>query len=76
MQRKPSAQTKFSHLIADAVSHAVVRRNQVEMEESLTTLSDDEVRAIMGGQTSAAIVIKSPVVIAGNMPFPKPEEVI
>lgn len=74
MQRKQTSQTGISHLIADAVSHAVARRSQVE-EESLTALSDDEVRAIMGGQTSATVVVKYPVVVTAGI-ISVPEEVI
>lgn len=69
MLRKQSAQTEISHLIADAVSHAVARRSQVETEESLTTLSDGETGKIMGGLTSEPITVKYPIT-AGNLPVP------
>ncbi|GFE68852.1 hypothetical protein [Chroococcus sp. FPU101] len=75
MQAKHRNQIELSDLITDAISNAVERRNQVqETEESLTTLSDDETSAIMGGLTSGASVpvVKTPI-IAGYFPIPGQE---
>lgn len=68
-RRKHSSQIKIDHLVADAVSNAVVRRSQaLETEESLTPLSDGEAGAIIGG------VKHPPIVIAGIIALP--EEVV
>lgn len=60
-----------SHLIADAVSNAVARRNQAFGEESLTALSDDESGAIRGGIASVTnpttTTVKYPVVITAGL---------
>ncbi|MBD3886844.1 hypothetical protein IFO70_34990 [Phormidium tenue FACHB-886] len=83
MQEKYNVQID-SHLIADAVSNAVTRRDRAS-EESLLDLSDTETRAIMGGLTSgtstqsvSSLLPKTvkypPIITAGIITLP--EEVI
>jgi hypothetical protein len=70
MQGKRNSQIE-SHLIANAVSNAVARRNQALGEESLTALSDDEAGAIRGGIASVTnpttTTVKYPVVVTAGI---------
>jgi hypothetical protein len=69
MQAKSNSQNEISEFIADAVSSAIVRRGLgFEAEASLTTLSEDEVGAIRGGQ-------RVPVVVTAGL-IEVPKEVI
>jgi hypothetical protein len=76
MAKKHKGQIEISDLMTDAVSNAVARRDRaIEAEDTLTTLSADEVSAIAGGITSGTSVpvVKKPPIIAGFFPIPKPE---
>jgi hypothetical protein len=67
MSEKHNRKIEISDLMADAISNAMARRNQafataLEAEETLTSLSEDEVNAIAGGAI--------PPIIAGGFPIP------
>jgi len=50
-QRKSHGQIEITDLVAEAVSNAAARRNQVlDSEESLSPLSDEQARAVTGGR--------------------------
>jgi len=50
-QRKSHGQIEITDLVAEAVSNAAARRNQVlDSEESLSPLSDEQAGAVMGGR--------------------------
>ena len=50
-QRKYHGQIEITDLVAEAVSNAAARRNQVlDSEESLSPLSDEQAGAVTGGQ--------------------------
>jgi hypothetical protein len=74
MQRKDNAQTEVFRLMTSAVSNAVARRNQAP-EEDLTTLSNDETAAIMGGLSSNnTVIVKTivkPPITAGIISIPE-----
>jgi hypothetical protein len=74
MQRKDNAQTEIFRLMTSAVSNAVARRNQA-FEEDLTTLSNDETAAIMGGLGSNnTVIVKAivkPPITAGIISIPE-----
>ncbi|MBW4615873.1 MAG: hypothetical protein KME21_21845 [Desmonostoc vinosum HA7617-LM4] len=51
--KKYSRQAEIDNLIQNAVSQAVVRRYQfLNLENDLSTLSDEEVTRIIGGQSN------------------------
>jgi hypothetical protein len=50
-QRKYHGQIEITDLIAEAVSNAAARRNQVlDSEEPLSSLSDEQAKSVTGGQ--------------------------
>jgi hypothetical protein len=50
-QRKYHGQIEITDLVAEAVSNAAARRNQVlDSEESLSPLSDEQAGSVTGGQ--------------------------
>jgi hypothetical protein len=50
-QRKYHGQIEITDLVAEAVSNAAARRNQVlDAEESLSPLSDEQAGAVTGGR--------------------------
>ena len=50
-QRKYHGQIEITDLVAEAVSNAAARRNQVlDSEESLSPLSNEQAGAVVGGQ--------------------------
>jgi phage terminase large subunit-like protein len=52
-QKKYHTQIEITDLIAEAVSNATARRNQVlDSEEFLSALSDEQTRSLSGGQFS------------------------
>ncbi len=66
-QRKSHGQIEITDLVAEAVSNAAARRNQVlDSEESLSPLSDEQAGAVTGGR-----IFPDPILI-----FPYPEVVM
>ena len=56
-QRKSHGQIEITDLVAEAVSNAAARRNQVlDSEESLSPLSDEQAGALMGGQVPPDLI--------------------
>jgi hypothetical protein len=56
-QRKYHGQIEITDLVAEAVSNAVTRRNQVlDSEESLSPLSDEQAGAVTGGQVRPDLI--------------------
>jgi hypothetical protein len=50
-QRKYHGQIEITDLIAETVSNAAARRNQVlDTEEPLSSLSDEQAKSVTGGQ--------------------------
>jgi hypothetical protein len=50
-QRKSHGQIEITDLLAEAVSNAAVRRKQVlDSEEPLSSLSDEQAKSVSGGQ--------------------------
>ncbi len=56
-QRKSHGQIEITDLVAEAVSNAAARRNQVlDSEESLSPLSDEQAGAVTGGQVPPDLI--------------------
>lgn len=60
-QRNYKGQVEINDLIDDAVNNAVFRRKEIiDSEDALSTLSDREAGSIAGGVTVAGGVIRHP----------------
>ncbi len=65
-QRKYHGQIEITDLVAEAVSNAQVRRNQVlNSEEPLSLLSDEQAGSVTGGQ-----------ILARPFPLPCPDVIV
>jgi hypothetical protein len=57
-QRKSYGQIEITDLVAEAVSNAAARRNQVlDSEESLSPLSDEQAGVVTGGQVPSDLIV-------------------
>jgi hypothetical protein len=62
-QRKSHGQIEITDLVAEAVSNAAARRNQVlDSEESLSPLSDEQAGSVTGGG-----ILQDLIVLGGDL---------
>jgi hypothetical protein len=62
-QRKYHGQIEITDLVAEAVSNAAARRNQVlDSEESLSPLSDEQAGSVRGGR-----ILQDLIVLGGDL---------
>ena len=62
-QRKYHGQIEITDLVAEAVSNATARRNQVlDAEESLSPLSDEQAGSVTGGG-----ILQDLIVLGGDL---------
>ena len=67
-QRKYHGQIEITDLVAEAVSNAAARRNQVlDSEEPLSLLSDEQAGSVTGGIVQDMIVCGGRWVIKGGL---------
>jgi hypothetical protein len=57
-QRKSHGQIEITDLVAEAVSNAAARRNQVlDSEEPLSLLSDEQTGSVTGGKVPSDLIV-------------------